>query len=405
MKTYLSLLARRPDFRRLWAADVASALGTWMSYIAISVLVVQQDGSALALALVFVVHTLPHALLAPIAGPVADRFDRRDLMVVGDVVRGVVTLGMVAAAWAGHLVLLQALLLVRVSVGAFHMPAARAALPRVVEPEELEDANTLGAITWSVLFAAGVALGGVVSAFLGPVPALAADAVTFFVAAAIVRRLPSLRAEGRAARSGRLVVAWRYATERPHLLRAVLAKMPIALAGGGAWVALNLVGFLVSGALAIGALHFARAVGSGVGPYVLRRLSLRGPQLDGVAFVGVLGFAASQDVAWLALSAFAWGVGSGANWVWTTTAMQRLAPDALRGRIGAVDVLLSTFGMALGAVVGGLVVDWTARPGDAALAGAVLGLTALAAAHYMGRDRTRLASSPSTKVEHVLPMA
>ena len=67
MKAYLSLLARRPDFRRLWAADVASALGTWMSYIAISVLVVQQDGSAVALALVFVVHTLPHALLAPIA--------------------------------------------------------------------------------------------------------------------------------------------------------------------------------------------------------------------------------------------------------------------------------------------------------------------------------------------------
>ncbi len=402
MKTFLSLLSRRPGFRRLWASDVASALGTWMSYIAVSVLVVREDGGALALALVFVIHTLPHALLAPIAGPVADRLDRRTLMVGAHLLRGVVTLGMVAAAWAGHLLALQALLFLRVVVGAFHMPAARAALARVVEPEELADANAFDAITWSVLFAVGVALGGLVSAFVGPVPALVIDALSFFVAARLLRGLPSLRAEGAAAR-GSLLPAWRYASDRRDLLRAVLAKTPVAVAIGGGWVALNLLGYALSGALAIGALHFARAVGCGVGSWLLRRLRIEGPRLDAIAFLGVLGFAFGQDLVWLVLSAFAWGVGSGANWVWTSTAMQRLTPDALRGRVGAIDVLLSTAGMAAGALAAGAAADATARAGDAALTGVTLGLAALLACRTLvgGVEqvlprRGRLACPPPT---------
>jgi MFS family permease len=261
-----------------------------------------------------------------------------------------------------------------------------------VAPDELDDANALSSMTWSVLFAGGVALGGLVAAWLGPVPALAIDALTFFVAAAIVRKLPSLRAERSKADRGRLMAAWRFAVERPDLYKAVVAKAPIALALGGGWVALNLLGYGSAGALAIGALHFARAIGTGVGPYLFTRFGWR---LDPVAIVGVLGFAVFHSLPWLILAAFAWGVGSGANWVWSTSAMQRLTPDAWRGRVGAVDVLLSTFGMSAGALLGALVVDWTARPGDAALLGVALALAGFLLARPQ-TPRPELRVAPST---------
>ena len=371
MNRYLSLLMRRRDYRRMWTADALSELGTWLSYIAVSVLVVQQEGSALALAMVFVIHVLPHAFLAPIAGPVADRFDRRTVLVTAVLVQGVVTLGMVAAAVVGDILLLQGLLLARVVVAAFHEPAARAALPRLVEPDELDDANALGAMTWSMLFAAGVALGGVVAAWLGPVPALAIDAVTFFVAGALFRGLPPLRALAPSENPGSLLTALRFARAQPALLEAVFAKGPNMAAVGGAWVSLNLLGYAAGGALGIGALQLARAVGTFAGPYLYSRFGWR---LDALTFVGAVGFAFDLHLGWVLLAAFAWGAGSGANWVWSTAAIQRLTPDAWQGRMGAVDVLVSTLAMALGALLGGLLVDFTLRSGDAALAGLGLAL-------------------------------
>ncbi len=392
MRHFVSLLARRPHFRRLWGSGIASGLGDWLSYVAVSGLAVQDSGSALGLAVVFAIHALPHALLAPLAGPVADRFDRRRLMLATHTVRALITLGMAAAASLGSLFWVQALLLLRVAVGAFHLPAARATVARVVEPEELEDANALESLTWSVLFALGVALGGVVSAFMGPVPALLADAVTFAVAAFIVRGLPALRAhpDTRFA-SGRMAAAWSHVRARPRLLAAVLAKVPLGVAGGGAWVTLNLLAYDAAGPLGIGALHLSRALGTAVGPLAMRRWSLPGSQLDLVGFLGIAVFAVGGGPIGLALAALAWGMGSGTNWVWSTTALQQLTPDALRGRVNGLDLLLSTLGMSAGALLGGLAADLSARGTDAALMGLGLGLACLAA------TRIILARQPRTR--------
>ena len=71
MNRYLRILRERPHFRRLWTSNIVSNLGDWLSYIAISVLVVREDGSPLALAILFILHGLPYGLLAPVAGPVS----------------------------------------------------------------------------------------------------------------------------------------------------------------------------------------------------------------------------------------------------------------------------------------------------------------------------------------------
>src|SRR5262245_15231430 len=79
LRCMLSLLLRRPAFRRLWAAGTVSLVGVWLSFVAISRLALDAGGGALALATVFAVHLVPRAWFMPLAGVVADRFDRRRL--------------------------------------------------------------------------------------------------------------------------------------------------------------------------------------------------------------------------------------------------------------------------------------------------------------------------------------
>lgn len=136
----------------------------------------------LALAAVFVVHNLPHAGLAPFAVAVADRFDRRRVMIISNVLQAFLALAVAGAAAGGSLTAMQLLLLARVSVSVFFVPAQHASVPRLVARDELPLANTLSSSTWSVTFAVGV----------GAQWAIVIDAFTFAAAAALLIGLPAL---------------------------------------------------------------------------------------------------------------------------------------------------------------------------------------------------------------------
>ncbi|HGG57384.1 MAG TPA: MFS transporter, partial [Nannocystis exedens] len=332
-------LARRRDFRRLWLGDAVSLLGDWFTYVAVGMLALEGGGGLTAVALVLVAHTLPRAIFSPLAGRLADRYDRRRIMVVVSLLRGVVVVGMALAAVADWLFTVQALLFVRMALGALFDPAAQASLPQLVPRRLLGRANALLGATWSVVFAVGVGLGGLVTAGVGVALAMVIDALTFGIAAAVLSTLPRLlpgdqwseqsdprgggagvlsatgtgelegasessamdeepsessawtaagvaeqgtgeawldhedakeaKDAGRGNDRGRLGDAWRVILRRPLVLEAALAKLPVMLASGGAWILLHGVADqLGEVALALGALHSARAIGTGVGPLV-----------------------------------------------------------------------------------------------------------------------------------------
>lgn len=388
MRDFLDLLQRRPHLRRLWLAQVTSSLGDWLSYVAVSVLVVHAGGGPLALASVLILHLLPNALLAPFAGALADRRDRRAVMIGAHLVRAALTVGMALAAVAGSVVGVQVLLALRVIVGAFFVPAERAALPRLVEPDDLILANRLDAFTWAVLFTAGVALGGVLAAVVGPTAALLVDAATFVLGALVLRGLPPLLPPPRATGAPRgldLAGGWRAARTDPALLRAALAKGPVLLASCGGWVTLNLVALTtpgpLDGALLLGLLQAARGLGTGVGP-LLARPDADGRLADPLTLGAIALFGLQSHWAGLLLAAFLWGMGSGHAWVWTTSTVQRLGGDAVMGRLSALDLVCHTLGGAMGALLGGLVVTWTGVPAHAAWAGVAAGALAMAAVRW-----------------------
>jgi hypothetical protein len=351
-------------FRRLWLGDLVSMLGDWLTYVAVGVLAIEHGG-ALAVLGVLLAHTVPRALVAPWAGRVADRHDRRTVLVLGSVVRGTTVLGMAAAAAMQAPGWVQALLVARMAAGAFVDAAAGAAVPRLVPAARLAGAHALLGTTWSVTFAVGVAAGGLVTATLGPVGALLADALTFFAAAAVYAGLPRLRpaaSEPSALRSaGSFGEALAFMRTRPSLLRVALAKVPVMIANGSAFVLAHALAGRQTGAavaVTLGALHLVRAVGSGLGPLVWARVAaLRGTDTGlrvatGVVLLGVVLLATARSDAQLGLGALAWGVGVGSHWATAATRLQQLTPDPLRGRLTAVDLVAHTVGQGTGGVLG-----------------------------------------------------
>lgn len=371
LRGFARLIAEKRDFRKLWISHMISLVGDWLSYIAVAVISLQQGDGALAVGMVLFVHSLPTALMSPIAGPLADRLDRRWLIICGYLGAALLTLGMWGAANQEAVWLLQAVLFFRVCLSAVAMTARSAAIPALVGREDLRLANALLGLTWSVMFSLGLALGGFATEYLSPSGAILLDAMTFIAAALVASTLPTLKPQVGSDGPPRVGFAdmnraWRYVASRPRLMANVLAKTPPIVFNGGAWVTLNLVAgnrlSPLSVAVAIGVMQCVRAIGTGIGPLMPSRILPRDPRVGSlVAFSGMALFVGVDGV-WVSLMALAiWGIGQGHNWVNSTAEIQAATPDHLLGRVTAIDLCSLSLGGALAAVLAGLVCDsWEA---------------------------------------------
>jgi MFS family permease len=366
---YLELLRDNRDFRRLWIGDMASLLGDWLNTIALYTLIRQLTGSPVALGMVFIVKTLPLALASPLAGLLADRFDRKRLMIAADLARAVVVLGFLMVDREVELPLLYGLIALQMVIGAVFIPARSAAVPNITSARELLTANALSAATWSVLLAMGAALGGFATQGLGTDAVFVLDSASYLVSAAFVAgvRIPrgpgvapsaldsaSAQVGRRAVASlrqahGEIVDGWRLLLRRPEIGRIALVKPIWALGGGALVYALALMGETwrpEAPAVGIGLLFAARGLGTGLGPIAARAGV---PERSWPAMFG-LGLAVTGAF-YLAVGWIAWGLWlpilvilahapSGANWVASTVLLQKRTPDRYRGRIFATEWLL-----------------------------------------------------------------
>src|SRR5579864_860061 len=161
-RPYLHLLTGNRDFRRLWGAQLISLGGDWFNMVAVTGLAVSLTRSAAAGGLVLAAGFVPQFLLAPLTGLVADRVDRRRLMLIANLAGAGLALMMLAVRSAGLLWLGLAAMAGLAACGGFFDPASRSGLPNVVAPEDLGPASVLMASTWGIMAAVGAAAGGVV---------------------------------------------------------------------------------------------------------------------------------------------------------------------------------------------------------------------------------------------------
>ena len=372
----VSLLGRNRDFRHVYLASLISLGGDWFLLVALFGLVLDLTGSGIAVALLLGAQDLTYFAISPLGGMLADRLDRRILMVVADLARAGLCVGFLFLRTEDVIWLVYVLLAAMASFSAVFEPCSAAALPNLVEDDDLATANALSGSLWGTMLAVGAALGGVVTAIFGRDAAIVIDAVSFLASAALIigiHRSFSEERHGdhpglRQATSETLIYA-----RKDHRVLALLAvKFGWGIAGG-VLVVIPLLAKNVfhAGDVGIGLLLAARGVGALIGPFVGR--SFLGPA-DRRIF-SAIGSRARSVRGRIPLA----GSGAraspraprrragpcrgGAQWTLSSYGLQRIVPDHIRGRIFAFDGMLVTLTFGLSAVFTGWLADHLhARP-------------------------------------------
>lgn len=369
----IGLLRRNRAFRRVYIAELVSHGGDWFSTVALLGLMLGKGGSSTLAGLLFVANVLPGALLAPLAGSLADRFDRRLIMVTTELASGMLTL---VYLFVGRDTIWLAFVIAPLvaSSKTLFSPAAQAAIPNLVSPKDLGAANALAASSWGMMLAVGAALGGATTALFGRDVAFTVDAVSYMLSATMLWRVqvafqehePQRRRHPDSSALADVRELARFARDTPAVGALLLVKGGFGLSAGVmTLVAAAAEESFDAGTTGIGLLMSARGLGVLIGPFVFRRLfanSARGLFVGIVVSfatfgVGYLLFGAANLLAVAALGAFIGHLGGGGQWVLSTLGLQQLTPDRIRGRVFAADFALVGSTMAISVAGAGVLAD------------------------------------------------
>ncbi|HEY5884905.1 MAG TPA: MFS transporter [Pyrinomonadaceae bacterium] len=375
---YLELLRTNRDFRQLWLGQVVSQMGDWFNTIALYTIILNLTGSGRDIGLMMVARFLPSFVFGPLSGVLADRFSRRSIMIVSDLLRALVVLGFLFVRRADQLWILYVLTVAQLALSTFFEPAKTAAIPSIVSDRELVAANALSSVTWSVMLTLGAAVGGIITGWFGTDAAFILDGLTYLLSAALIARIrlpdrPHRSKQkltiSRALGFSETVEGARYVKERSRVLALLLVKPAWGL-GGGIITLLAIFGekiFPVGGspATGIGVLFAARGIGTAVGPIVARRIAGEGnarmQNSIGIAFlIGGLFYMAFGAATNFIFALVVLGIahcGGSILWVFSTVLLQRGVEDQFRGRVFAAELALLTLTMALSNYATGEMLD------------------------------------------------
>ena len=372
MTAYLSFLQLRTRFRSLWLAQVISLTGDWFNTIASVIIVNRYAPSGLALGSLFMARALPPFLLGPVAGVIADRFDRRKVLVLSDVLRALIVLGFLLVDRPERLWLLYVLTVLQFSVSAFFEPARAALVPSLVEDDELLTANTLSSITWSAMLTLGGAIGGLTASLFGVRVSLIVDSVSFLASAALVLSIPGhFQVEAvHALESG-----WKNFIDGLSYVRKNLDVGLVTLVKAMGQVgSFDIISALYAahvfregqeGATTLGLMFTAFGVGSVIGPLISNRLGD-----SSIIWLrrAILGGFVCMPVAWLIVGTapalpivlagcVLRGAGGSVNWTYSDVLLQMSVPNHLLGRVFAFDIAIFTLAVSISLWLTGFITD------------------------------------------------
>jgi len=359
------LLRGRPALRSFIAIRAADELGSQMLNVAVGWYVYTATGDPMSLAYVGLAQFLPNIGMALIAGQAADRFDRRKIVGLSLFIQTLclATFGMWSAATAPSAGPVYLLLLVIGSARAFTSPAMSAMLPRLVSGEEFPRAVAATSSAFQICTIVGPAVGGLIYAVSGPAMFAVATGL-YFLATTQARRLAGggCQAGDRESElSDKSVLAGIRYIRSNRLLLALISLDLFAVLLGGVTALLPIYAkdILVVGPIGLGCLRSAPGVGAAIIGLVLAHRTIdRGAGKLMLACVAGFGlatvvFALSTNF-WLSLTALAAAGGFDVvSMVIRQTLLQISTPDAMRGRVSAVNWVFIGASSELGAFESG----------------------------------------------------
>ena len=377
-KGYIEFFYSNPKFRRLWAASVISLLGEWFNTIALFFLILEFSGSEFLLGILFSVRMALFAISQPINGLLADRISRKKLMLWSNILQVGLALSFLLVDGEEDMWWLISVSGLMMLLHGVYVTAERAALPNIVDDEDLITANAIDSASWSTALCIGAMLGGITVSIWGTDVAFIIDSYTFLLSALLLVPL-TFEQKYDTSSDGPIIitalsnikVGWTRIYNDKKLLRIVFAKSSWNLAGAGlAGVFLVLAGADLTGygaAFGFGLFFFARGIGTGIGPLAARAIfkdKAKWPSIIGI-LVSLSGFfyllvgltldiylPLTVGLIILAHSA------SGGNWVLSTVLTQTWVEDEVRGRVFSIDMLILGGTAAISTTTAGFLVEF-----------------------------------------------
>ena len=377
-KGYIEFFSSNPKYRRLWAASVISLLGEWFNTIALFILILEYSESQFLLGILFAVRMFLFGISQPINGLLADRMNRKSLMLWSNILQIGLALSFLFVDGEEDMWWLISVSGLMMLLHGVYATAERAAVPNIVDDEDLITANAIGSASWSTALCMGAMLGGVVVNQWGTDAAFIIDSFTFLISAIILIPLTidqkvddSMKGPLFGTAVNNIKTGWNRIYSDKRLLRIVFAKSTWNIGGAGlAGVFLVLAGAEISGygaAFGFGLFFFARGIGTGIGPLIARSLfkdQNKWPSLIGILvsisglfylFVGLtLDYYLPLTVMLIIISHSA----SGGNWVLSTVLTQSWVEDEVRGRVFSMDMLILGTSAALSTTTAGYLVEY-----------------------------------------------
>jgi MFS family permease len=335
------LLRRNRGFRLLFIATLGSLLGTWLATIALTVDVYDRTHSGSWVSALLIAVFLPTVVVGIAVGPLLDRLSRRRLMIASDLLRAAV---FVALPFVDRPASIVALAGVAGIGNAIYRPTVNAAMPNLLEEDELERGNALFQTVENMAWAAGPIVGGAIVAASGTHAAYWINAASFVFSALIIRLISASRLQSEAPISKG---HWRDIADGLSFARHSRALQAILVAWSFEMLAVACVnvGEVViakdsfnAGDFGYGLLFGAAGVGLAIGSFFGGMLAERravaglyGPAMI-LAGVGTV-FASVAPNVWVAAAlVVVQGIGSGAAALYNVLLIQRAVPDSYRGR-------------------------------------------------------------------------
>jgi MFS family permease len=350
------LLARR-NFGLLWFGGFISFIGDWVLFIGMPISIYQITASALATTVMFVCGVVPSIVLGSVAGVYVDRWDRRRVVIVGNLLLAAALLPLTLVRGVGTIWIVYGVVLVEASIGQFVVPAVGALLPRLVETDELVAANSLNSAANNLSRVIGPPIGGVIAAAGGITGVALFDAVTFLVAAALVASMRGMVSTAFVAASleegvrawRKLWIEWRGGLRliwADNVVRTLFLLVALSSIGEGVFRVLFIlyaVQILKGGASELGVLMSAQGVGSILGSFVLVAISARVSPAKLIGWTtmlfGLIDLTAFNVPAFGAPFAvvvglfFLVGIPGAMSFPTVFSVIQARVPDAYRGRV------------------------------------------------------------------------
>ena len=377
-KGYVEFFFSNAKYRRLWAASVISLLGEWFNTIALFLLILEYSGSEFLLGILFSVRMILFGISQPINGLLADRLNRKTLMFWSNNVQIFLALTFLMVDGPEDMWWLITVSGIMMLLHGVYVTAERAAVPNIVDDDDLITANAIGSASWSTALCLGAMLGGIVVSKWGTDAAFIIDSMTFLLSSIILIPLVIEQSvdddmQGPLFKTAlkNIKIGWNRIYTDKKLLRIIFAKTSWNIGGAGlAGVFLVLAGADITGygaAFGFGLFFFARGIGTGIGPLIARSVfkdRSKWPSIIGVLvsisgiFYLLVGLTINYYLPLTVFLIICSHSASGGNWVLSTVLTQTWVEDEVRGRVFSIDMLLLGLSAGISTSTAGYLVEY-----------------------------------------------